>query len=139
MTVAIMAAAVADYMPVERRDQKVPKGESLTLVLKKTPDILADLGARRLASGSGPLLIGFAAETDRVVAKASEKRERKHADLIVANDVSRKDAGFEVDSNTVTIVSADGAETVPLQSKSRVAAAILDRVEKLIIVRGVSR
>jgi len=133
MHVAIMAAAVADYSPAQRNDQKVPKsGESMTLVLNKTPDILGDLGYRRLASGKGPLLVGFAAETENVVTKAIEKRDRKHADLIVANDVSRKDAGFDVDTNAVTIVGAAGAETLPLQTKARVAAEILDRVEKLL-------
>jgi len=133
MQVAIMAAAVADYAPADRAAQKVPKGgETVTLVLKRTPDILGDLGQRRLASGAGPVLVGFAAETEDVVARASAKRERKHADLIVANDVSRTDAGFDVDANEVTIVSAAGAEALPLQSKARVAAQILDRVEKLL-------
>jgi phosphopantothenoylcysteine decarboxylase / phosphopantothenate---cysteine ligase len=133
MHIAIMAAAVADYSPAQPNDQKVPKsGESMTLVLNKTPDILGDLGYRRLASGKGPLLVGFAAETENVVTKAIEKRDRKHADLIVANDVSRKDAGFDVDTNAVTIVGAAGAETLPLQTKARVAAEILDRVEKLL-------
>src|SRR5262245_477454 len=131
--IAIMAAAVADYSPAHRNEQKVPKGgESMTLVLSKTPDILGDLGYRRLASGKGPLLVGLAAEAENVVTKAIEKRERKHADLIVANDVSRKDAGFDVETNAVTIVSASGAETLPLQTKVRVAAEILDRVEKLL-------
>ena len=131
--VAIMAAAVADYTPAQRNPQKVPKGgESLTLVLVKTPDILGDLGYRRLASGKGPLLVGFAAETENVVTKAIEKRERKHADLIVANDVLRTDAGFDVENNAVTIVGSEGAETLPLQTKARVAAEILNRVEKLL-------
>src|SRR5258708_7011026 len=107
MQVVVMAAAVADYAPVERSGQKVPKdGETLTLVLKKTQDILGDLGQRRMASGTGPLLVGFAAETEHVVTRAAAKRERKHADLIVANDVSRSDAGFDVDVNEVTIVGA---------------------------------
>jgi phosphopantothenoylcysteine decarboxylase / phosphopantothenate---cysteine ligase len=133
MHVAIMAAAVADYAPADRAGQKLPKsGDSLTLVLKKTPDILGDLGERRMATGSGPLLVGFAAETQNLVASATAKRERKHADLVVANDVSRTDAGFDVDTNAVTIVGADGVETLPLQSKARVAAEILDRVEKLL-------
>jgi phosphopantothenoylcysteine decarboxylase/phosphopantothenate--cysteine ligase len=133
MDVVVMAAAVADYTPVERAGQKVAKdGDSLTLVLKKTPDILGELGQRRVAKGSGPLLIGFAAETEDVVAHAAAKRERKHVDLIVANDVSRPDAGFDVDTNLVTIIGPSGAETLPLQSKSRVASEILDRVEKLI-------
>jgi phosphopantothenoylcysteine decarboxylase / phosphopantothenate---cysteine ligase len=136
--VIVMAAAVADYTPVDRADQKVAKsGDSLTLQLKKTPDILGDLGRRRVAQGGGPLLIGFAAETEDVVASAAAKRERKHADFIVANDVSRTDAGFDVDTNAVTIVGPEGAEALPLQPKSRVAAEILDRVEKLLASRGV--
>jgi phosphopantothenoylcysteine decarboxylase/phosphopantothenate--cysteine ligase len=131
--VVIMAAAVADYMPERRADHKISKHDDvLTVVLKKTPDILADLGARRAGSGRGPLLVGFAAETENVVARAAAKREAKHVDLVVANDVSREDAGFEVDTNAVTIVGADGAETLPLQSKDRVAMAILDRIEKLL-------
>jgi phosphopantothenoylcysteine decarboxylase/phosphopantothenate--cysteine ligase len=109
--------------------------DNLTLVLKRTPDILGDLGARRASAGRGPVLVGFAAETEDVVARARTKRERKHVDLIVANDVSRVDAGFDVDTNAVTIVGADGAEVVPLQSKARVAAEILNRVERLVVTR----
>ncbi len=131
--VVIMAAAVADYTPERRAEQKISKrDDQLTLVLRKTPDILADLGARRAASGRGPLLVGFAAETENVVARAAAKREAKQVDLIVANDVSREDAGFEVDTNAVTIVGAGGPETLPLQSKDRVAMAILDRIEELL-------
>jgi phosphopantothenoylcysteine decarboxylase/phosphopantothenate--cysteine ligase len=134
--VVIMAAAVADYMPAERAAQKVSKtADTLTLVLTKTPDILGDLGARRLASGEGPLLVGFAAETEDVVARAAAKRREKHADLIVANDVSRADAGFDVGTNAVTLVSAERTETLPLQSKAQIAAAILDRVETLMSKR----
>jgi len=132
--VVIMAAAVADYAPEQRADQKLTKGaDSMTLVLKKTPDILAGLGERRLASGAGPLLVGFAAETEAVVARAAEKLRRKHADLIVANDVSRHDAGFDVETNAVTLVTAEGADPLPLQSKARVAGGILDRVEQLLM------
>ena len=135
--VIVMAAAVADYAPIERAGQKVAKeGDTLTLVLRKTPDILGELGQRRVAQGRGPLLIGFAAETEDVVAHATAKRERKHADLIVANDVSRADAGFDVDTNAVTIVGAGGAEALPLQSKARIAAEILDRVERLLTARS---
>jgi phosphopantothenoylcysteine decarboxylase/phosphopantothenate--cysteine ligase len=138
MDVVVMAAAVADYAPAERAEQKVSKaGDTLTLVLKKTPDILAELGRRRGVTGGGPLLIGFAAETEDVVARATAKREGKRADLIVANDVSRADAGFDVDSNAVTIVGPTGAEALPLQSKSRVAAEILTRVERLLSARPV--
>jgi phosphopantothenoylcysteine decarboxylase / phosphopantothenate---cysteine ligase len=136
MQVVVMAAAVADYAPVYPASQKVPKeGDTLTVVLKRTPDILADLGRRRASSGIGPILVGFAAETEHVLAHAAAKREAKHADLIVANDVSRADAGFAVDTNEVTIVGPEGAERLPLQSKARVAAVILDRVEALLTAR----
>jgi phosphopantothenoylcysteine decarboxylase / phosphopantothenate---cysteine ligase len=133
MSVVVMAAAVADYTPERRAPQKVAKqGDTLTLTMKKTPDILADLGKRRLAGSAGPVLVGFAAETEDVVRRATAKRERKHVDLIVANDVSRADAGFEADTNAVTIVGESGTEDIPLQSKSAVASAILDRVERLL-------
>lgn len=136
MDVAILAAAVADYAPAERAAQKMPKGDdTITLVLKKTPDILGELGTRRLSSGRGPLLVGFAAETEDLVARASAKREKKHADLIVANDVSRVDAGFDVDTNAVTVIGPEGAQALPLQTKARVASAILDRVESLLSAR----
>lgn len=129
----IMAAAVADYMPVERAGQKIQKGDGdATLVLMRTPDILADLGARRLTAGRGPVLVGFAAETDDVQRRARQKLERKHVDLIVANDVSRADAGFDVDTNAVTLVDAAGSEEVPVQSKTRVAGAILDKAQRLL-------
>jgi phosphopantothenoylcysteine decarboxylase/phosphopantothenate--cysteine ligase len=135
--VVVMAAAVADYTPVSRADQKVSKDDgTLTLTLRRTPDILAELGQRRLAQGSGPVLIGFAAETEQVVERAAAKRQRKHVDLIVANDVSRDDAGFDVDTNAVTIVGESSAEPIPLQSKSRLAGEILDRVEKLLSSAG---
>ena len=137
MDVIVMAAAVADYAPLERAGQKVAKeGDTLTLVLGKTPDILGELGQWRIAKGGGPLLIGFAAETEDVVAHATAKRERKRADLIVANDVSRSDAGFDVDTNAVTIVGPGGAEALPLQSKARIAAEILNRVERLLTARS---
>ena len=134
--VVVMAAAVADYAPTARAADKIAKdGDSLTLVLTKTPDILSDLGRRRVAAGTGPVLVGFAAETSDVVRRATAKRENKHVDLIVANDVSRTDAGFDVDTNQVTIVGPDGAEALPLQSKARVAMAILDRIETLLAAR----
>ena len=133
MDVVIMAAAVADYAPADPALQKISKDrESLTLVLHRTPDILGDLGSRRLAKGGGPVLVGFAAETEDVLRRAGAKRDKKHADLIVANDVSRDDAGFDVDVNEVTIIGPEGADHLPLQSKAKVAAAVLDRIEKLL-------
>ncbi|PYR46032.1 MAG: bifunctional phosphopantothenoylcysteine decarboxylase/phosphopantothenate--cysteine ligase CoaBC [Acidobacteria bacterium] len=131
--VVIMAAAVADYTPDQPRGQKISKsGAGLTLVLKPTTDILAELGARRARDGKGPVLVGFAAETEDVVARATRKLRDKRIDLIVANDVSQSDRGFDVDANAVVLVNRHAAEALPLQSKSRVAAAILDRVETLV-------
>ena len=97
----------------------------------RTRDILADLGTRR-GTASRPVLVGFAAETDDVVRKARDKRTRKQVDLVVANDVSQSDRGFDVETNAVTIVGPDGEETLPLQHKDRIAAAIIDRIEPLV-------
>jgi len=132
--VVIMAAAVADYTPATVSPGKIAKTDApLTLPLERTRDILADLGRVRARRSSGtPLLVGFAAETSDAVAKAREKRIQKNVDVIVANDVSRSDAGFDVDTNAVTIVGPDGEEAVPLLSKPAVAAVILDRVERLL-------
>ena len=132
--VVIMAAAVADYTPADRSAGKVKKGEGpLTLMLNRTRDILADLGSMRAGLGSTrPVLVGFAAETEDVVRRAADKRVRKRVDLIVANDVSFADRGFDADTNAVTIVSAEGEQNVPLQGKRAVAAVILDRVETLL-------
>ena len=138
--VVIMAAAVADYTIATPEAQKITKQDGpLTLTLTRTRDILGDLGnlpSRR--SADRPVLVGFAAETHDVVAHAKQKLERKHVDLIVANDVSQPGAGFDVDTNAVTLVMRDGVEEVPLQSKSAVASRILDRVESLL-TRDVTR
>jgi phosphopantothenoylcysteine decarboxylase/phosphopantothenate--cysteine ligase len=129
----IMAAAVADYTPADRAAQKIKKTDSpLTVALARTKDILADLGRLPSRTAGRPVLVGFSAETTDVIEHARGKLQKKAADLIVANDVSRPDAGFEVDSNEVTLVARDGVEEVPLQSKAAVAARILDRVERLL-------
>ena len=134
----VMAAAVADYTPAQPMPGKIAKGDGpMTLALQRTKDILADLGAMRAALGSArPVLVGFAAETEDVVARAREKRSRKQVDLVVANDVSRSDRGFDAPGNAVTIIGDEGEQQVPLQSKARVAAAILDRVEELLRARA---
>jgi phosphopantothenoylcysteine decarboxylase / phosphopantothenate---cysteine ligase len=134
--VVIMAAAVADYAPATTSAQKIHKDDDeITMTLVRTPDILAELG--RLRGGNDrPLLVGFAAETHDVVAQARKKQREKVVDMIVANDVSRSDAGFEVDDNEVTIVSARGEETLPLQGKSALASQIVDRIEALLNSRS---
>ena len=132
--VMVMAAAVADYTPAEPAAHKVKKSDGpVTITLTRTKDILGDLGKLPSRKQRLPVLVGFAAETSDVVVYAQTKLRQKGADLIVANDVSRPDAGFDVDTNAVTLVSATGVEDVPLQAKSAVAARILDRIEQLLI------
>ncbi len=122
--VVVMAAAVADFRPKVAADQKVHGIPEL--VLEPTPDILAGLAARRRP---GQVLVGFAAETEDAVARARRKVERKGVDLLVVNDVSAPDVGFDHDTNEVTIVGSDGGEqVVPLGSKRQVADAVLDQV-----------
>jgi phosphopantothenoylcysteine decarboxylase/phosphopantothenate--cysteine ligase len=133
--VVIMAAAVADYAPSAAASQKIHKDQdSMTLALVRTPDIIGELGRRR-AGQDKPLLVGFAAETNDVIGHARRKLQEKGVDLIVANDVSRADAGFEVDTNEVTLVSAAGEEPIPLQSKAAIAERVLDRIEAMLRTR----
>ena len=131
----IMAAAVADYAPAAgAADRKIEKGGAITVALERTPDILAELGARR--AGSAPVLVGFAAQTGDPLPAARRKLDSKRVDLIVANDVSAPDAGFDVPTNRVTIVSADGIDALPTLPKRDVARALLDRVERLLALHG---
>ncbi|HVN86204.1 MAG TPA: bifunctional phosphopantothenoylcysteine decarboxylase/phosphopantothenate--cysteine ligase CoaBC [Candidatus Binatia bacterium] len=124
-SVVLMSAAVADYRPTRVASQKVKKTAGpMAIELERTVDILADIAPRK----GRRIVAGFAAETESVLANAQRKLREKHLDLIVANDVSRSDAGFEVDTNAVTIVSVDGNEELPLLSKTDVADRILDRV-----------
>ncbi len=125
--VVVMAAAVADFRPVAPAPGKIKKADGVpTVELEPTPDILAGLGRTKRP---GQVIVGFAAETDDVVANATGKLKRKGLDLIVANDVSAPHAGFQHDTNAVTIVSADGlVHNVPLSDKRAVARAVLDAV-----------
>ena len=127
--IVLMAAAVADFRPREPIDGKRRRGDGLVLELEPTGDILAQLGALRRP---GQVLVGFAAEAGLDLENARAKRERKQVDLIVLNDISRADIGFDVDHNEVAIVSADDVTTVGRASKRIVAGAILDRVELLL-------
>ncbi|MGH9136257.1 MAG: bifunctional phosphopantothenoylcysteine decarboxylase/phosphopantothenate--cysteine ligase CoaBC [Acidimicrobiales bacterium] len=125
--VVIMAAAVADFRPVDPATRKIKKASGVPeLTLEPTVDILAALGERKRP---GQTIVGFAAETDDVVANAAEKLAKKGADLVVANDVGAPDVGFEHDTNEVVIVSATHeAESVSLSDKRAVARAVLDAV-----------
>lgn len=130
--VVIMAAAVADYTPAGGAAPiKIKKGDDRSLQLERTVDILAALGDARGASAR-PVLVGFAAETGDPVAAAARKLTHKRLDLIVANDVAAEGSGFDVDTNQVTLVDAHGSDALPLMSKDAVAAAVLDRVARLV-------
>lgn len=124
--VVIKAAAVADYRPVERKATKFKKqNDSITIELVKNPDILAGLGAM----DQRPFLVGFAAETDNLVEYAAKKMQEKNLDMIVANDVSRADAGFNAENNRALLLFRDGrSEDCPLMSKDALAERILDRI-----------
>ena len=125
----VMSAAVADYTPAGGPDaDKVKKQDgAMTVALERTVDILADLGRWR-AGRPYPVLVGFAAETTAVLEYATRKREAKQVDLIVANDVGAPGAGFEVDTNIATFVTAAGVQAYPLEAKSVVAARIVEFV-----------
>lgn len=122
----IQAAAPADYRAKEVAPQKIKKqgGEPMTFTLVENPDVAATLGK---AKRSGQVFVGFAAETNDVLAHARDKLTRKNLDMIVANDVTRPGAGFDVDTNIVTLITKDGQEALPMMSKAEVAQRILDR------------
>ena len=128
--IVIKAAAVADYRPKVRQAQKIKKNDAeLTLVLEKNPDILLELGGRKKEK---QILVGFAAETQNLLDYAKAKLQKKNLDLIVANDVTCPDAGFNTETNLVKIVARDGSvEEIPLMSKQKVAEVLLDRIESL--------
>jgi len=134
-TVFIASAAVADFRPATRSEHKIKKEnlgdpQGLSIALVQNPDILAEVGA---ASDRGSrLVVGFAAESQDLVAAARRKLERKRCDLIVANDVTREGAGFDGDTNAVTFVWPGGeTEELPLLAKREVAERLLDRIETL--------
>lgn len=137
-TVVIKAAAVADFRPDNASTLKIKKedlepGQGLRINLVENPDILAEVCRSARHRSGGCVVVGFAAESHDVIPASKRKLERKGCDFIVANDVSRADAGFNVDDNAVSFVWPGGeVEELALLSKDRVAAEILDRVEKLI-------
>jgi phosphopantothenoylcysteine decarboxylase/phosphopantothenate--cysteine ligase len=128
-SIVIKAAAVADYRPERTVAKKIKKsGETMELKLVKTTDILAELGKKK----GKRLLVGFAAETDRLLENAAKKLADKNLDMVVANDVKQPGAGFNVDTNIVRLVYRNGkSEEIPLMAKEELAGVILDRVSAL--------
>ncbi|HQC51636.1 MAG TPA: bifunctional phosphopantothenoylcysteine decarboxylase/phosphopantothenate--cysteine ligase CoaBC [Lentisphaeria bacterium] len=130
-TIAILCAAVADYMPVAYSHEKIKKGTDATfaLLLKRTPDILATVGALE----KKPFLVGFAAETQNLTDNATAKLRKKNCDMLCANDITEPGCGFAVPTNRLTILFADGRrEDLPLLAKEEVAARVLDIVKREI-------
>jgi len=130
----IKAAAVSDYRPKSTSNQKVKKLDVHTsLELERNPDILGEIGSLK----GDRVLVGFAAETEDLIANAREKLKEKHLDLIVANDVSRSDSGFATGTNKVTIIDSRGkVDPLPLKSKDEVANSILERVVEILREKG---
>ena len=130
--IVVMAAAVADYTLSARADSKIEKTDGpMQLSLVRTPDILAELGKARHGADR-PVLIGFAAETGDPVSRGREKLRRKGADMIVANDISRDDAGFDSELNAATLITSHGEEAFPLGAKTDLAARILERAAEML-------
>ena len=130
-SVFIGAAAIADYRPAHRAEQKIKKSEEeITLTLERTPDVLSQVATSR---ANGMLVVGFAAETENLLANAKEKLQRKKLDAIVANDVTREGSGFDSATNAITIITRDQNDPLelPLLSKREAADRILDVIVQL--------
>ena len=126
---AVMCAAVADYTPAVVADEKLKKSDDdLSIALKRTKDIAAELGARK----GSRVLVGFAMETQNERENASSKLERKNFDFIVLNSLREAGAGFRGDTNVVTLIDAKGAEELPLMTKREVAERIVDKIENTL-------
>jgi phosphopantothenoylcysteine decarboxylase/phosphopantothenate--cysteine ligase len=128
--ILLMAAAVADFRPGQAAQQKIKKQRALpTLTLQPTDDILAAVARQRQDTGHPRVVVGFAAETQDLLPNARAKLQSKALDLIVANDVSASDAGFQVDTNRVTLITpSEEPEVLPLLSKAEVAARVIEKV-----------
>ncbi|SFJ96457.1 phosphopantothenoylcysteine decarboxylase / phosphopantothenate--cysteine ligase [Marinilactibacillus piezotolerans] len=125
INVLIMAAAVSDYTPVKQENHKMKKKDELSIELKKTKDILKEMGQKK----AHQLLVGFAAETDNIEEYALKKLKEKNVDFIVANDVSRRDRGFNSNDNEVIIYSKqDDPVLISLSDKSRIAERIIELI-----------
>jgi len=126
-TVLIMSAAVADFMPAEKEEEKIEKSEEFLLRLRQTPDIISEVSKKR----NEVFIIGFAAETGGKIERAKRKLEEKNMDMIIFNDVAETGSGFDVDTNKVIIMDREKEISLPLMGKDSVAEAILDRLVEL--------
>ncbi len=133
-TALVMAAAVADYKPAAVSERKIKKADDdLTLPLERTADILMTVKQRRADTGYPMIVVGFAAESENLVENASDKLQRKGLDLLIANDITATDAGFEVDSNRVLVLDIDGGlHKIDRRSKADIGAYIIERIGGLL-------
>ena len=124
--IVVMAAAVADYTPATVADQKIKKKEGdLSIPLKRTKDILLSLGEKKRP---GQFICGFSMETENLLENSSSKLEKKNADMICANSLTQEGAGYQVDTNILTLITRDGMEQLPMMSKLEAAHRIFDRI-----------
>jgi phosphopantothenoylcysteine decarboxylase/phosphopantothenate--cysteine ligase len=130
----VMAAAVADFRPAKESKEKIKKdGGAPELKLAATLDILKEIAKQKSKSGYPKVTVGFAAESQNLIANAEKKLKEKKIDMIAANDISEEDAGFEVDTNRVTLLFANGEKReLPLMSKEEAAEAIVDEIAGLL-------
>ena len=133
-TALVMAAAVSDYSPIEVKENKIKKeAGSLSLDLKINPDILGNVAEQRRKTRKPAVCVGFAAESQNLKENATAKMLQKNLDLIVANDVTAPDSGFNVDTNRVTLLFPDGrSEDLPLRSKFEVAGTVMERIAAIL-------
>jgi phosphopantothenoylcysteine decarboxylase/phosphopantothenate--cysteine ligase len=123
-----MAAAVADYAPLEKQSDKIDKIKNLDLKLKSTPDIISKVANQK----KKPLIVGFAAETGDKKKRAEDKMKKKGMDMIIFNNVSLNGSGFDVDTNEVTLIDRESEKSYPLLSKDDVAMIILDKISDML-------
>lgn len=127
---AVMCAAVADYTPAVVADHKIKKSDGeMSITLRRTHDIAAELGANK----GNRILVGFALETDNEFSNATDKLHRKNFDFVVLNSLRDKGAGFRGDTNKITLIDAEGEESLPLMSKDDAAKAIVDKIESITL------
>lgn len=130
MDIIIKAAAVADYRPRHVAEEKVKKGDGqMAIELERTDDILADLGSHKR---DGQFLCGFSMETERMIENSRKKLVRKNLDMIAANNLKVQGAGFETDTNIVTLIGKDFQEELPMMDKGQVASCLLDKILELM-------
>jgi phosphopantothenoylcysteine decarboxylase/phosphopantothenate--cysteine ligase len=130
--IIIKAAAVADYTPLEVKDNKIKKSnDDMTIPLKRTDDIIGTLGKLKNEFNRKQFLCGFSMETENMLENSRAKLEKKNLDMIVANNVKVEGAGFATDTNVVTFITRDGTEELPIMSKAEVAHELLTRIRKV--------